>query len=128
MDPTKDISIANNQWIKWIEFDPTDDNAILEIDNLLKPTFNFWDGLETQCVAECCGIDAFAFWEEDILRSSKNFDQTQLVTDLRNVKTELAVSSKTIVSSSKLNNLLNKGVFIKIIDHILTTIETGSTK
>lgn len=127
MATTKDISIAENNWIKWIEFDPMDDNAILEIDNLLEPTFDFWEGLETHCVAECCGIDAFAFWKEDIIRSS-NSDQTQLIIDFRNVKKELTKSNKTIVLSSKLNNLLDKGVFIKLIDHILTTIETSRAK
>jgi hypothetical protein len=128
MESTKDISIGENNWIKWVDFDPMDDNSILEIDNLLKPTFDFWDGLETQCLAECCGIDAFAFWEEDIMRSSKELDHTQLVVDLRNVKAELIKSSKTIVLSSKLNNLLDKAVFVKLVDHILTTIETNKTK
>jgi hypothetical protein len=128
MATTKDISIAENNWIKWIEFDPIDDNAILEVDSLLEPTFDFWDGLETECVAGCCGIDAFAFWEDDIMRSSNKVDTTQLVGDLKNVKTALIKSAKTIVLSNKLNNLLDKEVFIKLVDHILTTIETDRTK
>lgn len=128
MATTKDISIGKNNLIKWVEFDPMDENAILEIDYLLKPTFDFWHGIETQCVADCCGIDAFAFWPDDIIKSSAEFDQTQLVVDLRNVKEELTMSPKRIVSSMRLNALLDKGVFIELVDHILATIETSKSR
>ena len=123
MNSTKDISIGINKWIKWVEFDPTDDNAILEIDDLLTPSFKFWDGLETLCLAECCGIEAFAFWEENVTKASDEIDKTQLVTTLRNARAELILSPKAVVLSSKLNNLLDKNVFIELLDHIVTTIE-----
>ncbi len=32
----------------------------------------FWKYLEVECVAECCGIDAFSFWVEDINRAAMN--------------------------------------------------------
>lgn len=124
MTTSKGISIGENKWIKWVGFDSKKDNEIIEIDNILKPTIDFWDGLETQCVAECCGIDAFSFWEDDIEQSINNLDKTELINNLRDVKSELINTSKTIVSSSRLNNLLDKRVFIELIDHILVTIET----
>src|SRR5690349_17813855 len=123
MDYNRDISIGENKWIKWVDFNPNDDKSIFEIDDLLKPTFEFWDGLETACEVACCGIDAFEFWEEDIARASKKIDKGQLIAAFKNLRAELVKSEKTIVSSSKLNNLLDKGVFINLVDHILITLE-----
>lgn len=98
-------------------------NELIEIDDILKPTYDFWDGLETQCVAGCCGLDAFSFWEDDIKNSINNIDKTQLISDFKNVKAELINTNKAVVSSGRLNNLMYTKVFISLIDHILTTIE-----
>ena len=123
MTTSKGISIGKNRWIKWVNIDPLNNNELIEIDDILKPTYDFWDGLETQCVAGCCGLDAFSFWEDDIKNSINYIDKTQLISDFKNVKAELIKTNKTVVSSDRLNNSMQKKVFISLIDHILTTIE-----
>ena len=123
MTTSKGISIGDNKWIKWGNFNPSNNSEIIEIDELLKPTYDFWTGLETQCVAECCGIDAFSFWEDDIKEAISGIDKTQLIIDLKNVKAQLIKTNMKIVSSYKLNNLMDKGVFIQLIDLIVETIE-----
>jgi hypothetical protein len=117
-----DISIGENAWIKWVDFEPGD-NEILEIDELLKPTFDFWSALETECVAGCCGIGAFSFWKEGIVRAAADFGNIKLQSHLSDIKEQLIKSGKTTVSSTRLNNLFHKEVFIELLDHILLTTE-----
>ncbi|MBT1696054.1 hypothetical protein KK083_04140 [Fulvivirgaceae bacterium PWU4] len=123
MTTAKDISTGKDKVIKWIGFDACNDSDIFEIDDLLKPSFDFWDKLETQCMAACCGIDAYSFWEEDIRNAIKGCDKPQLTSTLKYTKAEILQSNRTVVSSSRLNNLFHKHVFIQLIDHILRSID-----
>jgi hypothetical protein len=123
MNTARDISIGKDKVIKWIKFDPGNDNDILEIDELLRPTFDFWNRLETQCMATCCGIDAYTFGEEDIRNAIEGLDMTQLAVTLKYAKAEILQSNRTVVLSSKLNNLFHKHVFIELIDHILKIVD-----
>lgn len=128
MEKTKDISIGKDKWITWIDFDSVNDNDLFEIDDLLKPTFDFWDKLETQCVAECCGLDAYAFWEDDIKLAVGQMDKVDLVKKLLNAKIEIESRSEPIVTSGKLNNLIDKSVFIQLLDHIVTVIQSENKR
>jgi hypothetical protein len=123
METTKDISIGKDKWIGWIDFDSTNASDLFEIDDLLWPTFDFWDKLETQCVTGCCGIDAYSFWEEDIKLAVDKIDKAALIKNLLAAKAEIESTSETIVTSEKLNNLIDKSVFIQLLDHIVTTIQ-----
>ena len=123
METTRDISIGKDKWIRWINFDPTNGNDLFEIDDLLGPTFEFWDKLETQCMSRCCGIDAYAFWEDDIKFAVDKKYKADLIKNLLNAKTEIESRSERIVTSGKLNNLMDKSVFIQLLDHIVTTIK-----
>lgn len=128
METTKDISIGKDKWIGWIDFDSTDDNDLFEIDDLLRSTFDFWDKLETQCMAECCGIDAYSFWQDDIKLAVGKMDKVDIVNKLLSAKKEIESRSETIVISEKLNNLIDKSVFIQLLDHIVTTINLEDKK
>lgn len=126
MKVTNDISIGKDKWIKWIEFD-SQKSKILNIDELLEPTWDFWKLLETECIAACCGIDAFSFWVEDIQKATILFDKSELLAKLFLLKGEITsqckYNPKIILSSLKLNNLFDKSIFIQLIDHIINTIE-----
>lgn len=128
METTKDISIGKDKWISWIDFDFTRNDDLFEIDDLLKLTFDFWDRLETQCMAECCGIDAYAFWEDDIKLAVDKMDKADIVKKLHIAKTEIKNRSETILTSTKLNNLIHKSVFIQLLDHITTIIALEGDK
>lgn len=121
MEITKDISIGENKWIKWIELDPT---AIeTNIDDQLLKTKLFWTYLETECVAGCCGIDAFAFWPDDISIAKEKFNDPHLKEYLQKFKQEIQNIETDVISSTFLNNLFHKNVFIELIDHLLKNIE-----
>ena len=128
METTNDISIGKNKWISWINFDLASNDEIFEIDNLLKPTFAFWEMLETQCMAECCGIEAFAFWEDDIRLAINKVDKNELTQNLLHAKIEIENRVEGIVSSAKLNNLMDKSVFIQLLNHIIETLSEGEDR
>lgn len=77
MQITKDISIGKDEWIKWIEFDAISIEP-LEVDEILEPIKPFLKGLETECMAECCRIDAYSFWDEEIVQSSTELNKNEL--------------------------------------------------
>jgi hypothetical protein len=119
MVETKDISIGQDRWIKWVELGPNDAD-LYNIDHLLEPLEQLWQNLETECVAACCGINAFALWPEDIENASKHLDTINLKDHLLQLKKDLTQVDKNIIVSKRLNNLFDKQVFIQLLDHIST--------
>lgn len=109
------INIGKDYWIIWIDANPKD---ALNIDPLLKSTWWFWQQLETQCVAECCSINAFSFWAEDIKKVTKDVDEKKFLTDISKLKKEIELSNFHSVISKKFNDTLEKSVFIRILTHI----------
>lgn len=65
------ISIGKARWITFVELDGRQSSAI-ELDEILKPIEPFLDSLEKECVAACCGIDAYTLWPEDIAGATNN--------------------------------------------------------
>jgi hypothetical protein len=62
-----DISIGPDKWITFFDINGRQAGAV-DLDPLILPMEEFWSLLETNCVAGCCGIDAFSVWPEDIER------------------------------------------------------------
>jgi len=119
----QDISIGENQWIDWVEFDALAANPT-DIDNLLKPTIDFWKKLETECVAPCCGIDAFAFWPADIEKASANFDDKWIILELTKLKKGISEIDNSVIVSTLLNQLIHKNVFLRLLDHLIHHVRT----
>lgn len=117
----KDINIGQNEWIEWIDPDLT--IKPFNIDILLEPTWEFWKSMETECVAECCGIDAFYFGEHNIQKALVHFNKLELKTQIEYLKEEILKGHYSVIISSKLNNLFEKSVFIQLLDHILQNIK-----
>ena len=122
MQITKDISIGEDKWIKWIEIEPNEKD-LLEIDIYLIPSWEFWKKLETECVIQCCGIDSFSFWFDDIKSVSNNFNISNLIIDINELKKQIENKNKRILISEKLNNLFEIKVFIELLNHIIKTLE-----
>jgi hypothetical protein len=101
----------------WIEPDTSDEN-LFEVDGLLVSSFEFFDGLEICCMAECCGIGAFSFDPTDIATASKDLDKEKLIEDLEKALKELKNRSEKTIVSSRLNNLFNRSTFIHLLEHI----------
>lgn len=123
MKNKNDISISENLWIDWIEFDYRASNP-KDIDDFLEPTMKLWNRLEVHCVAGCCGIDAFSFWREDIKNAVADLDQAYFIDELDKLKSKISNLDTEELKSSRINNLFHKNVFLKLIDHISEQIKT----
>ena len=123
MQITKDISIGKDEWIKWIEFDAISIEP-LEVDEILEPIKPFLKGLETECMAECCGIDAYSFWYEEIVQSSAELNKNELENHINIIINKLSSSNKEVVSSTILNQLINREVFIQLLEHVKEKIKS----
>lgn len=120
MEGTNDISIGQDKWIKWVEWDS---NAIVrDIDFEIKTTESFWKYLETQCVSACCGIDAFALWTEDILNAKTLLGNPNIKNEFISLKKKIEAINENVVRSSYLNNLFEKNVFIQLLNHIISNL------
>ncbi len=116
-----DIHIGETERIHWVEFD-TSSNDLIDIDYIVAKHDDFWTFLQIFCVPDCCGLDAFRFYPDDIKNAVNHADKELLKSDLSTLKNDLLKSDKDIVISSRLNNLIDKTVFIKLLDHIIKNI------
>jgi len=112
-----DISIGKDEWITFIDVVGRQDKAV-SIDDMLTPLDSFWKALETECVAACCGIDAFALWPEDIERVSAATDRKLLAEALASLRRFVESCASDVFVSQKLNNYFDRRVLLEIIDHI----------
>lgn len=115
---TGDIFISKIEKNTWIEFDSSQDD-LFDVDYVLTKYADFWDTLEVSCMAECCGFGAFSFYVEDIEKAVKKVDVQLIRADLLKLKQDLIESDKCIICSSNLNQLMDKTVFIKLLEHII---------
>ena len=82
----------------------------------------FWQDLETFCVAECCGSDAFDFSKEVIQETISYYDKEEIITNLDILIEEIQSSKFKDASSSIFNAYLKKEAFLKIIKEIKQNI------
>jgi hypothetical protein len=123
MDESKNISIAEHEFIDWIDFDASSVNP-KNIDELIEPTAEFWQNLEIKCVAECCGIDAFSFWTEDIKSATENSKISNLVPLIDKAIVGISNLEDDVIVSSQINQLISKQVFLKLLKHIRKNIKS----
>ena len=114
---SNDISIGKDQWITFIDVIGRQDRAV-SFDHLIAPLESFWTALETNCVAGCCGIDAFSLWPEDIRRATSAVDSKSLADSLALLREFVEHSSADIFVSQRLNNYFDRLVLLQLIDHI----------
>jgi Family of unknown function (DUF6331) len=116
-----DIHIGETERIHWVEFD-TSCKDLFEVDYIIAKHDDFWTFLQIFCVPDCCGLEAFRFYPADIVNASNQVDKKLLKDDLAKLKQDLLSSEKDIIISSRLNNLVDKTVFIKLLGHIITNL------
>ena len=115
-----DISIGRDKWISWIELDQSKNP--LNIDSFLQPTVPLWKILETECVSACCGIDAFAIWPENIQNAKRQLNDDLINQKFQTLRAELSKQTDMVFTSSYLNSLFDKRVFLQILDHIISNL------
>ncbi|WP_236027466.1 DUF6331 family protein [Burkholderia aenigmatica] len=120
-----DISIGPD---RWIEFgDPTGEQAqAVAIDPCLAAVMPLIDALETDCVAECCGIDAFVFWPDEIAGAVGTRDRealAQLADDLLSVQRSIDALPSNLVVSTRMNQYFRKAAMLALLAHLRTTVD-----
>lgn len=116
-----DLHIGETETIQWVDFD-TSSNDLFEVDYVIAKYADFWAFLQIFCVPDCCGLDAFRFYPEDIAIASTHIDKEAFKQDLLKLETGIIESGKEIISSARLNNLIDKTVFIKLLHHIIKNL------
>lgn len=116
-----DIYISEYEKIEWVGFDALS-CELVDVDYIIAKHDSFWKALEIFCVAACCGLNAFRFYSDDIKNAAHHTDKELLKSDLSILKSNLISSEKAVVISSNLNNLVDKKVFIQLLDHILSNL------
>ncbi|OXI30094.1 hypothetical protein CFB89_23020 [Burkholderia sp. AU16741] len=120
-----DIGIGSDRWIACGDLAGGHAHAI-DVDPHLATVMPLIDALETDCVAGCCGIDAFGLWPEEIavaLHAWAPDALTRLVDDLRSVQLAIEALPSDIVVSMRINQYLRKTVMLELLAHIRTTVD-----
>jgi hypothetical protein len=109
------ISIGDGKWIPWIDCDQINE---VPVNLQLAPLRDLWRKLETNCVADCCGIDAFDFSPANIQRASAELGDPLLSQKLATLRQQIAASDDMAYDSIRFNCSLHRDVLIQLIDHI----------
>lgn len=112
-----DISIGDDQWITFIAVDGRQPRAV-SIDYSLQSLEPFLAAMETHCVADCCGINAFSLWPKDILRARKTIDHETLASQLILLRRFIEESDSDIFVSKRLNSHFDREVLLQLVDHL----------
>lgn len=114
---SKDIHIGEKERIHWQDVDYST-GSTYDIDYAINQHPDFWSALQIFCTPDCCGLDAFRFYPDDIADASKQVDKAILKQVLTKLRRDIVDSGKEVITSSILNNLVDKTIFIKLLDHI----------
>ena len=112
-----DICIGQDKWITFIELDDQQTNVI-ELDEILKPVESFLELLETDCLAACCGIDAYALWPNDIKHAARQSEIKNLSISIDDARQRIAASIGDTFVSHRMNNYFHRQTLLQLIDHI----------
>jgi Family of unknown function (DUF6331) len=121
VNPSKhrdDISIGPDEWIAFVDINGRHAEAV-DLDPMILPMGEFWASLETQCVAGCCGTDAFSFWPEDIERVRRQLPGALIHDQLVQLKHFVQDSRADVFVSHRLNQYFHRQVMTQLLDHLL---------
>jgi methylaspartate ammonia-lyase len=115
--PKNAILIGEGKWIEFIDLTGRYDVAI-DIDPLLADLEPLWSALETQCVAACCGLDAFDFYPDNIASAMDNIEISSTCQKLMKLRSSLDNLGSSVVVSRRLNNYADIAVFNALVSHV----------
>jgi hypothetical protein len=124
-----EICIGQDRWIPF--GDLAGQAHAVDIDPHLVPVMPFLQLLETECVVDCCGIDAFGFWPEQIEKAVGTLSQRErndLAISLHSLQGEVEQLPSDTVVSTRLNQYFPKPVFLELLTHIRRVVEGVAAK
>ncbi|WP_113627887.1 DUF6331 family protein [Pectobacterium peruviense] len=98
----------------------------VNVDYLLEELLPLWAAIETECMAACCGFDAFDFSADTIHSAASKLKPAEFGHLLDYAIEQIALLDTTVVSSNELNNLADKQAFITLLQHIRTSLPQGN--
>lgn len=115
-----DISIGDGLWLRWIDFPSRPRADAVDVDPWLSGFGGLWDALETRCVHECCGINAFDLWRESVRGAVPESDRQDVVSQLGAVRHRIAsLPPGAFVVSSRLNQFMHRDLILGVVDHLV---------
>jgi len=124
-DRQYDIQIGDDAWIEFIDLDGRYDQAV-DIDALLGELWQLICRLETNCVAGCCGMDAYDFTREGIAMAMLELDRAQLHAACVQARAAVAAVDSDVLTSATMNHVADKRVFLQLLDHLDACIVAGA--
>ncbi|GKW14838.1 DUF6331 family protein [Pectobacterium actinidiae] len=119
------ISIGDNDRIVLPDLTGRYQQAV-NIDYLLEGLLPLWAVIETECVAACCGFDAFDFSADTIYDAARKLEPAEFSHSLHEAIEQITLLDVTVISSTYLNNLADKQAFITLLKHIRTSLPQGN--
>lgn len=131
------ISIGPDKEMELLEFD-YESSPVLELDEFLgsdshnislkyasieESLGQFWNKLETDCSVDCCGIQAFGLWPDEIAKATQELDKANLLKQLETLKNQVLNSSEQIISYHRFNQNFAKISFLELLDHLIKEVK-----
>ena len=123
--PNNAILLGTDTWIEHVDLTGRYELAV-NVDLLLKELEPMWSALETECVAGCCGLDAFDFSPESIASASAKLDVAEICAKIGRLRSELAGIGAEVFVSQRLNNYADRVVFEALLAHLQTKFSEQS--
>ncbi|GKW10333.1 DUF6331 family protein [Pectobacterium punjabense] len=98
----------------------------VNVDYLLEGLLPLLRRIETECMAACCGFDAFDFYAETLYATARKLEPAAFGPMLHNAIEQITLLDTTVVSSRVLNGLADKQAFIALLQHIRTSLPQGN--
>ncbi|MCA8986594.1 MAG: hypothetical protein KDA78_03080 [Planctomycetaceae bacterium] len=122
-DRKVDILIGDNRWIEFISLNGRHDFAV-DIDQYMVGLWPLIERLETNCVADCCGFGAFNFTANFIHAMIDGLDCAELLAACDQAQRDITNVASSVVVSNRMNNLSDKRVMLRLIEHIQNCIHS----
>ena len=87
-------------------------------DTFLNRDRDFWNELQTYCVAECCGIDAFDFSYENLIETIQFYNAVLIIKNLEELIIFLQEKKSNTISIYLWNHCENRNELINRIKKI----------
>jgi hypothetical protein len=117
-----DISIGQDTWITFVDTTGKQCDAV-DLDPTIEPLSRFFALLETECVTECCGIDALGLWPDNIMRAAKEFADPNLEKRIVGIRDRIAEITGDVFVSHSLNNYFDKRVLLQLFNHLANCVQ-----
>ena len=78
----------------------------------------FWSLCETFCVSDCCGTEAYCFYEDVVIGAAQKCGPSNVLSMLELLKSKVKSSSDSLFVSTTLNQIFMKGDLVNLIDHL----------